>query len=284
LGAAVLRIIRTAEEIVMNSTPGGNLLADYAKFVATRFPNHLTSWPLISNFGHKVLCGKIRDVLVYIFCDTGGALQQFEGIGDIQQVIGADHVGAANAEPVRAKLVKRFSLNLRDAVFFEGPGINPIHEYEVALRRHQRAIGMSPDKIFLSHNSADKNLVRDFKEALELLGFSPWLDEHAMSAGASLNRTILQGFEDSCAAVFFVTPNFRDERFLADEVDYAIDQKQKKICAFSIITLVFEVDGMKGDVPLLLRKYVWKEPRSYLDALREILRALPIKVGEVHWR
>jgi hypothetical protein len=53
---------------------------------------------------------------------------------------------------------------------------------------------------------------------------------------------------------------------------------------FAIITLVF-VDGTaKAKVPHLLDTYVWKEPKSDLGALREILRALPIQVGDVRWR
>ena len=40
-----------------------------------------------------------------------------------------------------------------------------------------------PKKIFLSHKSSDKNLVLDFKETLDLLGYETWLDEDAMPAG-----------------------------------------------------------------------------------------------------
>jgi hypothetical protein len=43
---------------------------------------------------------------------------------------------------------------------------------------------------------------------LQELGFDSWLDEEAMSAGTELERGILRGFKDSCAALFFITPNF----------------------------------------------------------------------------
>jgi len=138
-------------------------------------------------------------------------------------------------------------------------------------------------KIFLSHKGSDKPFVRKFKDTLSLLGFSPWLDEDAMPAGTNLERGILQGFKDSCAAVFFVTPDFHDEKYLASEVDYAVQEKRNKGDKFSIITLVFEDGAAKGKVPDLLHTYVWKEPKSELDALQEIIRALPIHVGEVRW-
>jgi hypothetical protein len=43
-------------------------------------------------------------------------------------------------------------------------------------------------------------------------------------------------------------------------------------------------DGTEGTIPELLKIYVWKKPRTHLDALREIVRALPISPGQVDWR
>ena len=105
-----------------------------------------------------------------------------------------------------------------------------------------------------------------------------------MHAGVELERAIAQGFRDSCAAVFFVTPNYVDEQYLATEVNYAIAEKRRKGTKFAIITLVYEGDGKKGQVPDLLAPYVWKEPRNDLEAIRELIRALPVKVGDVYWR
>ena len=86
-------------------------------------------------------------------------------------------------------------------------------------------------KLFLSHKSSDKSKVREYKKTLEEMGFDVWLDEDAMPAGTQLHRGILQGFKDSCAAIFFVTPDYVDEGFLETEINYAIDEKmKKKIC------------------------------------------------------
>ena len=68
-------------------------------------------------------------------------------------------------------------------------------------------------KIFLSHSGSDKNMVIDFKETLEVLGYEPWLDEDAMPAGVPVERAILQGMKDSFAAVFFITSSFKDEGY-----------------------------------------------------------------------
>jgi hypothetical protein len=83
-------------------------------------------------------------------------------------------------------------------------------------------------RLFLSHKSVDKPLVYRYYNSLKQVGFDPWLDEPNLSAGANLERELLRGFEESCAAVFFVTENFTDENYLATEVDYAIREKRKK--------------------------------------------------------
>jgi hypothetical protein len=136
----------------------------------------------------------------------------------------------------------------------------------------------------LSHKCVDKPLIWEYFRVLKTLGFDPWLDEDAMVAGTPLERGILDGFDQSCAAVFFVTPNFQDENFLATEVEYALAQKRRKGDRFSIITIVFSENELKGRVPKLLEPYVWKEPRSHLDALDEIVRALPLAPGEPCWK
>jgi hypothetical protein len=142
----------------------------------------------------------------------------------------------------------------------------------------EQATVLSCDRIFLSHKGIDKPRVRDFKQTLEVLGLRPWIDEDAMPAGTNLERGIRQGFKDSCAAVFFVTPAFVDAGYLGTEVDYAIAEKRAKGDRFSIITLVLDCKpNMRPEVPDLLRSYVWKQPDTDLEALREIARALPLE-------
>ncbi len=141
-----------------------------------------------------------------------------------------------------------------------------------------------PRKIFLSHKSSDKALAVDFKETLEELGYDPWLDEDAMPAGTELERGILQGMKESCAAVFLLTPSFKDEGHLRAEINYAIAEKIRKTDAFAIISLKLEWDGDVVSVPDPLKQFVWKRPQTPLHALREIIRALPIVTTGIEWR
>ena len=140
-------------------------------------------------------------------------------------------------------------------------------------------------RIFLSHKGTDKSMVIDFKDTLDLLSYKPWVDDAAMPAGTELERGLLKGMEESCAAVFFITPSFVDEGFLQTEINYAIRAKRKKGGRFAIITLRFSIgDSDTTAIPDLLQTYVWKTPSSQLEALREIIRALPVAPGRVEWR
>ncbi len=140
---------------------------------------------------------------------------------------------------------------------------------------------MDEVKIFLSHKSVDKPLVRRYYQALKQLGFDPWLDDPEMPAGSNLERELLRGFEESCAAVFFITDNFKDERYLATEVDYAVIQKRKKGKKFAIITLQY---SNAAPVPSLLTPYIYKTAENDLEGFYELLRALPVELGPIRWK
>lgn len=135
--------------------------------------------------------------------------------------------------------------------------------------------------IFLSHKSKDKPLVIRFYEILQQLGLRPWMDKPELPAGKNLERSLLDGFERSCAAIFFLTESFKDENYLATEIDYAIRQKRKKGEKFAIITLRFDKDV---PVPGLLEQYVYQDVTDELEALSEAIRALPVQCGRFLWK
>jgi hypothetical protein len=143
-----------------------------------------------------------------------------------------------------------------------------------------------PRKVFLSHKGgADKPMVRRHKKALEVIGIDAWLDEDAMHAGVELERGILRGFKESCAAVFFITPRYRDEGYLATEINYAIAEKRAKGDRFRIVTLVLpDPDGSVGTVPDLLQPYIYKTPATELQGFTEVVQALPLAICQATWK
>jgi len=141
-----------------------------------------------------------------------------------------------------------------------------------------------PRKVFLSHRSVDKPLVRRFYTILQQLHYEPWLDEDAIDAGDVLNRAILNGIKQSCAAIFFLTPAFRDDRFLAAEIDHAISEQMERPDHFRIVSLLYPgADGTPVTVPPLLKRFAWKEPIDDLEALGIILRSGPLRVVDPRW-
>lgn len=286
-------IANKAYELAPVGDSGNKNLKDIAFFaykiyVESYFPDLVEYWPVIAGTHYKI--GNFDKYYVVVLIDQGPtSFIQTLGIGNIK--LNLNEIDRTNPNMIRKELFSLLNLKKRDAIFLFD-NTNNYSNWNADLERdlkenflqHKMVMNMEPMKIFLSHKSINKDKVRNFKTILELLGFSPWLDEEAMSAGANLERSLHSGMVDSCAAIFFITPDYKDEKYLATEIDYAISRKRQDE-KFSIITLVFsDENGEKGVVPNLLQPYVWKEPANDLLALAEILKALPLEVGDIRFK
>ena len=286
-------IANQAYELAPVGDSGNKNLKDIAFFaykiyVESYFPDLVEYWPVIAGTHYKI--GNFAKYYVVVLIDQGPtSFIQTLGIGNIK--LNLNEIDRTNPHIIRKELFSLLNLKKRDAIFLFDE-TNNYSNWRTDLERdlkenflqHKMVMNMEPMKIFLSHKSINKDKVRNFKTILELLGFSPWLDEEAMSAGANLERSLHSGMVDSCAAIFFITPDYKDEKYLATEIDYAISRK-RQYEKFSIITLVFsDENGEKGVVPNLLQPYVWKEPANDLLALAEILKALPLEVGDIRFK
>jgi TIR domain len=172
--------------------------------------------------------------------------------------------------------VDELSHRLGDAANMASPDVRSLQAVPLERIPTQKEV-----KIFLSHKSVDKSRVYRYYHALKKVGFDPWLDEPNLAAGANLERELFKGFEESCAAVFFITENFKDEAYLATEVDYAIMQKRKKNKKFAIITLRYS-DAVQ--IPDLLTPYVYRNVENDLEGFYELLKALPLELGPMRWK
>lgn len=254
---------------------------DYKNIIKEEFSDYLSVWPLINGF--KETTYYFKEWIIIVINNNSPHMFHYSGTHALPQaIIGFDNITNSNINIVREN-IKRFAHVEMDGgvLIFKNNGeqINRDSELAFLLKQHKYFLGLSPMKIFLSHKSEDKvKLVRDYKQTLQLLGFDPWIDEDAMVAGANLERGILQGFKESCAVVFFITENFSDERFLATEIDYALRRKREDE-NFAIITIVFTEDAQ---IPDILMPYVWKKVSTQLEGLREIIKALPLALGQVY--
>ena len=166
----------------------------------------------------------------------------------------------------------------------EHPNFSNSSDLLLELERVEQ-IMKKPRKIFLSHKSEDKSMVRNIHSALKDLKFEPWLDEEALIAGVSRDRSIRAGMKESCACIFFITNNFIDEKFIKSEIDWAHDEKiRRENSDFSIIILVFpDVDSDKV-IPDIFKHLIWKEVSSELEALSVIIKSLPLEHQLPVWR
>ena len=183
-------------------------------------------------------------------------------------------------ELFRSIVLRPFTTELTNRVSIAANIVSP-EERALQAVPLSRIPSAAETRIFLSHKSIDKPIVERYYSALKALGFEPWLDEPDMPAGTNLERGILEGFEKSCAAVFFITANFKDEKYLASEVDYAIIQKRNKGKKFAIITLRYP---SALPVPGLLTPYIFKDVENDLDGFYQLVRALPIELGQTRWK
>ncbi|MGO3438724.1 MAG: toll/interleukin-1 receptor domain-containing protein [Serratia liquefaciens] len=266
----------------------------YKGVVQRNYPEKILTWPLINGFNIKVgsLLGKYQ---ILIYKNTGNSgFKTSNGIGELSKDIfnGCFYPdGSLDFKNATLVVEKLFDVKEKDAVFivetitngdrtFVKDGSYIDEQINIILKKHEMALNMIPLQIFLSHKTIDKPKVREFHKVLKTLGFDPWLDEDKMNAGVELERALIKGMKDSCAAVFFITPSYKDDSYLSAEINYAISEKRKRP-DFSIIALVYEEVGRKGVVPDLLTPYVWKEPKNDLEAMRYLLDALPVKVGSI---
>lgn len=266
-------------------TISGIIQKEYTKIINAKYPEYSASWPIVS--GYNLQNGQYGNYIICIFKHTGNNSMMASSVVQFNCAnTGVSTITSSNIDSVRENVFSAFRLSAMDSVvILSMDGNNLKSELQRLLEIHEFVMGVKKMKIFLSHKGADKPLVRRYKETLDVLGFDVWLDEDSMPAGTALHRGILQGFKDSCASIFFITPNYKDEGFLETEVNYAITEKMQKGDKFAIITLVFaDGNGKTGEVPELLKTYVWKQPDTHLEAIQEIIKALPIKVGEPRYR
>jgi hypothetical protein len=220
---------------------------------------------------------------------TGFKAEFYDGIVSMLSESDAPEIREPNVTYLGFRLPTKLSLEILEGTIDVQPEVSHRDVRKTTnttvnfIFTYDNIMDNKPKRIFLSHKSADKPLVRAYKEMLKALGFEPWMDEDDLSAGDKLHRGILQGFKDSCAAIFFITENYVDENYLATEIDYAMDEHYKKKKHFKIITLVMSEDT-NTIVPELLKQFVYKSPKSQFEALTEIVKALPIKWDSISYK
>jgi hypothetical protein len=177
-------------------------------------------------------------------------------------------INMVDFDPDRLSFLLRFMFHENSAGTDEATSYNQrrqatfgfIVRHLLEVEKHlmqERLEAERPKHIFLSHSGKDKMLVKEVHDTLEAIGFIPWLDAEKMPAGRPLHRDLEEGMTSSCAAVFFITPNFEDASYIRREINSAVRQETEKGDRFRIITLLLN-GATEEKVPGVLRDYVYR--------------------------
>ena len=95
-------------------------------------------------------------------------------------------------------------------------------------------------KLFLSHSSNDKALVREFARSFPGY-FQPWLDERELIAGTPIAQTIDTVIsKDVFYLVLFVSKKSQESEWVKQEIKWAIEEKERQIGRPFVIPVLFD--------------------------------------------
>ncbi|HYE05405.1 MAG TPA: toll/interleukin-1 receptor domain-containing protein [Planctomycetota bacterium] len=125
-------------------------------------------------------------------------------------------------------------------------------------------------KIFISHSSADKPMVRRLRTDLIDHGIVPWLDEWDIKVGESIPKSISDALAICTYIIVVLTPNSVESKWVEHEWHDAFwdEVNERRI---KVLPVVFE----KCKIPPLLRTKKYADfTKGYSKALAELLLAL----------
>ena len=123
-------------------------------------------------------------------------------------------------------------------------------------------------KIFLSHKSKDKPLMRTFKSGLKFLGYRTWIDEDDMPMGADLVPALKAAIDKCDCLIAWLTPDYFKSEYCEAELLYA-KECRKIIIPFGVYSQIKE--NFTGDLEFLKDKLVFNpQEKTFLEILRRI--------------
>lgn len=134
-------------------------------------------------------------------------------------------------------------------------------------------------RVFLSHNSADKPFVRRLATDLKQSGADIWLDEWEIQVGDSLIQRIADGIDGSAFLVAVISENSAQAPWVVEELSLAMTDQ---IGGSGIKVLPVRIDDSR--MPHFLRSRLYADfrvPGSYYTSLNALLISMGF-VGGAH--
>lgn len=132
-------------------------------------------------------------------------------------------------------------------------------------------------KVFISHSSLDKPVVRKLSDAIKKAGFEVWLDEHELVVGDALSQRIADALQRARVVIVVVSPNSIRSQWLKYELNLATQRMVKGKCRV-IPAVIGGGDNMPPEVLGLL----YADFRvSFASGLKAIKTALAYEAKKV---
>jgi hypothetical protein len=118
--------------------------------------------------------------------------------------------------------------------------------------------------VFLSHNSKDKEPVKQIATALRTHGLNPWLDDSEIRPGTPFQVSIGDALQKCRSVAVFISPNNMG-RWQEPEVQIAIDQQMHRKISVMAIFLPGVPDEIINELPPFLRINRWVDYRKGVE-------------------
>jgi hypothetical protein len=125
-------------------------------------------------------------------------------------------------------------------------------------------------KVFLSHNSKDKDFALDISYKLIDQGIDVWLDKWEIYAGESLTDKISHGIREVNVFIIVISPNSMKSNWVKEELRMALN-KRIQSPDFKIIPILFK----KCEVHEFIKDYVYIDwTRNKTECFSELIKSI----------
>lgn len=133
-------------------------------------------------------------------------------------------------------------------------------------------------KIFLSHSSKDKEIVRKFKNDLEREGYAVWFDEDEIGIGDEITKSIQSGLEETHLLIIWITKHAVESGWVRREWESKLHEE-----IFQNKTLVLPILAEDCEIPKFLALKRYADFRmSYEEGFSVLKNDLKKKASIIH--
>lgn len=117
------------------------------------------------------------------------------------------------------------------------------------------------NRVVIIYSRKDEEAAREYSNALERLGFNPWLDQNELKAGDLWKEVVTKAVATSAAAIVLVSKNFSGSPHARKELQLAMDTLMASDSRSPVIPVLLD----DAKIPTDLHRIQWLDARHGLD-------------------